>query len=173
MRAELDFYPTPAAATRVLIARFSLRGRLVLEPCAGACDMAREFDRVITADVDQRRAVDYYADARVLRYEMIPGGGEIDWTATNPPFNVATPIVRNFAEQGRPCAFLLRLSWVEPCDDRGEWLAKNPPAGMLVLPRLSFTGDRRTDSVTAAWMVWNVPPFGVEVIDKCSLYSYL
>jgi hypothetical protein len=26
---------------------------------------------------------------------------------------------------------------------------------MLILPRISFTGDGKTDSVTVAWVIWD------------------
>jgi hypothetical protein len=50
---------------------------------------------------------------------------------------------------------LLRLSFLEPTRERGPWLAANPPDLVIVLPRISFTGDGKTDSVTCAWMIWD------------------
>ena len=38
--------------------------------------------------------------------------------------------------------------------DRGAWLNEHPPTTLIVLPRISFTGNGKTDSVTCAWMVW-------------------
>jgi hypothetical protein len=35
-----------------------------------------------------------------------------------------------------------------------RWLAEHPPTKLIVLPRISFTGDGKTDSVTCAWYVW-------------------
>jgi hypothetical protein len=49
----------------------------------------------------------------------------------------------------------LRLSYLEPVRNRGAWLAAHPPTGLIVLPRISFTGDGQTDTVTCAWMVWD------------------
>jgi len=54
-------------------------------------------------------------------------------------------------------AMLLRLSFLEPTakvNPRGPWLAECPPSRLIVLPRCSYTGDGRTDSVTTAWMIW-------------------
>ena len=63
-------------------------------------------------------------------------------------------------------AFLLRLSFLEPTLTRREFLRANPPKRVIVLPRISFTGDGRTDSVTCAWLIWTTGPSdsqGVEV----------
>jgi hypothetical protein len=49
---------------------------------------------------------------------------------------------------------LLRLSYLEPCNNRAEFLSVNPPS-LIVLPRISFTGDGKTDNVTCAWFVWD------------------
>jgi hypothetical protein len=49
---------------------------------------------------------------------------------------------------------LLRLSFLEPTDQRGDWLAENPPDMQIVLPRWSYKENGKTDSVTTAWMVW-------------------
>jgi hypothetical protein len=49
---------------------------------------------------------------------------------------------------------LLRLSFLEPTFERQDLLIDNPPDAMIVLPRYSFTGDGKSDSVTCAWMVW-------------------
>ncbi len=51
-------------------------------------------------------------------------------------------------------AFLLRLSYLEPCWDRADWLVQHPVSKLIVLPRISFTGDHKTDSVTCGWFVW-------------------
>ena len=41
------------------------------------------------------------------------------------------------------------------CEGRGAWLAAYPPTTLIVLPRISFTGDGNTDSATCAWFVWD------------------
>ena len=79
----------------------------------------------------------------------------IDWVITNPPFNLAYPmLLKSLLNVRVGVAFLLRLSFVEPTNERGDWLEKNPPTGRITLPRYSFTGDGRSDSVTAEWMIW-------------------
>lgn len=166
-RRKHDFYPTPGWATEALFEycpQFFLASAAV-EPCAGdgaISDVLRKhFADLKTSDIDPLRKVDNICDASTL--EVDPDIAVI----TNPPFNQALTIVRNFVEQGNICAFLLRLSFLEPTEARGNWLHRNSPSGLIVLPRISFTGDGKTDSVTCAWMVWNmVSPFGVIVHPK-------
>lgn len=166
-RRKHDFYPTPTWATEHLLKCCPDLYRLsngAIEPCAGDGDIAKYlypfFDYVHTLDIDPTRKVDKIFDAR----ELVVSSDET--VITNPPFNQAIEIVKNFVQSGARSAFLLRLSFLEPTEARGEWLAENPPAGLIILPRISFTGDGKTDSVTCAWMVWNIQPFGVIVILK-------
>lgn len=168
MRRKNDFYPTPDWATSELLKRVSIRGN-VFECCVGdgAIAKALEGERTFlyTGDIDPQwkpmvcgdaleRTFWRDAEARVnADYgDLEPG---IDWVVTNPPFNVAAQIVPaafNHAHKG--IAMLLRLSYLEPVEDRGAWLNQHPPTDLIVLPRISFTGNGKTDSVTCAWMVW-------------------
>lgn len=168
-RRQNDFYPTPGWATKVLLnsqPALYLKSICAVEPCAGDGAITAEllpfFECLQTSDIDPTRNVGSIGDARTLRVRPK------DTVITNPPFNQAIEIVRNFVEQRAMCAFLLRLSFLEPTEARGNWLAKNPPAGLIILPRISFTGDGKTDSVTCAWMVWNVDNFGVLVHPKAT-----
>ena len=74
---------------------------------------------------------------------------------SNPPFGAAPRIVPLAVEHAvAGVAMLLRLSYLEPCENRSQWLSEHPPTRLIVLPRISFTGDGRTDSVTCGWFVW-------------------
>lgn len=182
-RRENDFYPTPARATEVLLeyvpelAYRSIAG--FFEPCAGDGAIARVLEEackttkvgeVVAADIDAAQTYPkYLCDARTVKvlrrlkrhYTVI----------TNPPFNQAHEIVSNFVDQKLVCAFLLRLSFLEPTEKRGPWLAEHPPDRVIVLPRISFTGDSKTDSVTCAWMCWNVEPAPLAVVPKSKFYK--
>jgi hypothetical protein len=80
---------------------------------------------------------------------------DIDWVVSNPPFTCCTPIIVGaFRVARKGVAMLLRLSYLEPCNDRAEFLAAHPPS-LIVLPRISFTGDGKSDNVTCAWFVWD------------------
>jgi hypothetical protein len=167
VRRANDFYPTPEWATLELLKHVSIRGT-VFECCVGDGAIARPLatDRsfVYTGDIDPQWNPQVLGDAndrefwesasRLIEADMdIPG---IDWIVTNPPFNEAStivPIAYNRAEKG--IAMLLRLSFLEPVEARGAWLTEHPPTCLIILPRISFTGDGKTDSVTCAWMVWD------------------
>lgn len=160
MRRKHDFYPTPGWATLELLNRIPISGAL-LEPCVGGGDIADPLEehvvhggasRLRTNDLDQRWVADSHDDAtRAAWWQSL---GPLDWVITNPPFLVADKILPLAVEYARHVAMLLRLSYLEPCNGRGAWLAAYPPTDLIVLPRMSFTGDGKTDSVTCAWMVW-------------------
>jgi hypothetical protein len=158
VRRDLDFYPTPDWATRVLLARIQIGG-CVLEPCVGRGDIAHVVERdarvdcVLTNDIDRQRKAHTHQDATDPAFWRAVSGA-VSWTITNPAFNVAEKILPLALGIGR-MAMLLRLTYLEPCKGRAEWLAVHPPNQLIVLPRMSFTGDGKTDSVTCAWFVWD------------------
>jgi hypothetical protein len=173
MRRALDFYPTPAWATRILLDRCpQIRGR-VLECCCGKGDIsqalaAKDTIRVLTNDIDRRCAADSHADATGPRawQQMNAEIGPFDWVVSNPPFSLApviVPLTLRYAVRG--IAMLLRLSYLEPCHNRQAWLTEHDARGrVLVLPRISFTGDGKTDNVTAAWLIVGEVEHGWEVV---------
>lgn len=167
-RRKLDFYETGSAQVQALLDRVLL-GSHILEPCVGngviSLPLERAGLKVRTADIDPERPAQTHGDARSLQAHVFTHLGPArvvfrEDVVTNPPFNVALPIVQNFVEQGCRCAFLLRLSFLEPTagtrrhPGRAAFLSRHPPSGIIVLPRYSFTGDGKTDSVTCAWMLW-------------------
>lgn len=154
MRRENDFYPTPRWATEVLLARVPISG-VVLEPCVGRGDMAAVLANVpgvILHTNDVCHEAMTHEDATNARWwaTLAP-----DWVVTNPPFVLAEQIVPLAVRHALfGVAMLLRLTFLEPTLGRGRWLHAHPPTRLIVLPRLSFTGDGKTDSVTCAWFVW-------------------
>jgi hypothetical protein len=162
MRRKNDFYPTPAWATQELLNRVLIQGR-VFECCVGDGAMSSVLEKepgisVFTNDIDKERAADLHGDA--AEFDFWEGvdisAGKYDWVVTNPPFNQAMEILANahkYAQVG--IAMFLRLSFLEPTKDRMDFLNKYPPDRLIVLPRISFTGDGKNDSVTCAWMVWD------------------
>jgi len=156
MRRENDFYPTPTWATAHLIRLASPQGS-ILEPCAGEGHIANALRRgafnVTTNDLDPKMPTDWHLDALGddFRRQFRP-----DWIISNPPFSLADQLVPQWIEMAEwGVAMLLRLSWLEPTKARGLFLEHNPPTTLIVLPRISFTGDGHTDSVTTAWFVWD------------------
>lgn len=167
-RRHLDFYETNDAAVEALYNHY-LRyyfGReiRIYEPCVGAGAITnalakRGFGGFVTNDIGPAHAADFHEDAATF-VPKVP----FDLVISNPPFNRAFEILKNLRACGYPVAFLLRLTFLEPTKARGAWLRDNPPDGMIVLPRYSFTGDGKVDSVTCAWMVWGSDAdFGIEL----------
>lgn len=159
-RRANDWYPTPSWATEMLLARIDLRGE-VLEPCSGdgaisnvLSDEDSPADLVYRNDLDTKWEAEFHGDAACSAWWKTHGR-QWDWVVSNPPFNVAHKIVPlAFEHAFDGVAMLLRLSYLEPCAGRGRWLVEHPPSKLIVLPRISFTGDGKTDSVTCAWYVW-------------------
>ena len=156
MRRELDAYLTPWWVTDVLLERVSVFGH-VCEPCAGMGDivgpvaLAPRVTQVSTNDLDPHYDTATHLDATDLAFWR---DQSFDWVVTNPPFLVADKIIPLAVAHAGNVAMLLRLTYLEPCEGRATWLAQHPPSHLIVLPRISFTGDGKTDSVTCAWMVW-------------------
>lgn len=177
-RRDDDFYATPAWMTRALLRRCPLvDGGRICEPCVGDGGILHELPPdcdTLTNDLVARPPVvpEFLLDARRPEsWAAFRKTGPIGVVLTNPPFNSAFDIVRAawpYAE--RAVVLLLRLSWLEPTEDRGPWLEQYPPTRLIVMPRWDFRGNGDTDSVTAAWMVWaRSPGFcvpGIEIVGR-------
>lgn len=168
MRNELDQYPTPVWQIDALTRRIGIDG-IVFEPCAGdgaIVDRLTSKDRVVWSnDIDEKyEGLDYHKDASLpFLWSATP---PMCWSVTNPPFNLALPILQQALKASEiGVAFLLRLSFLEPTKDsyrkqkkifgRQAFLVANPPSKLIVLPRCKYeAGSAGTDSVTTAWMVW-------------------
>lgn len=173
-RDHLDRYYTPAEALRPLITTLGLDGprRLrLLEPCAGAGAISNPLralgHEVTTADVDPSVSVDHYRSALDWTREELT---TFDAVITNPPYATrevhCAQLVRHWLEHGAALvACLMRLSFLEPCQakpgkkakpgDRADLLTGRwTPAHVLVLPRVSYTGDGNTDNMTSCWVIW-------------------
>lgn len=157
-RSTFDYYPTPAWMTRSLLAaHVSIAGATVLEPCAGDGAIVRVLEqeagcRVLTNDIDPRHPSQSHHDATDAAYwAALP---YVEWVITNPPFNVAFPILQHAVRVAQiGVALLLRKTFLEPTDERGPWLAEHPPARLIGQPRYSFRG-KGSDSVSCDWCLW-------------------
>ena len=155
-RRKNDFYPTPEWVTRKLLDAVCVGGS-VIEPCSGQGHMIRVLKehplvrKMTTNDVDPSMSADLHLDAR---NPELYKRKQFTWLVTNPPFSQAFEILRTAHQFVPNIAMLCRLSFLEPTLKRGEWFSEHPLSQLIVLPRCSFTGDKKTDSVTCAWMVW-------------------
>lgn len=155
-----DAYMSAAGFVRPILPLLA-PGSTVIECCAGACDLVgplREAGHtVITADVDPACAVDHHLDmTEAASWAKL---AEPDWVISNLPFSRALAILRHAVERARVgVAVILRLTFLEPTTEgpeaRADWLEAHPLTKQIVLPRYSFTGDGKVDSVTCAWMIW-------------------
>lgn len=165
-RVAFDFYETPPWQTQALLRRVQIAGR-VLECCAGDWSLANQLKGcdVYTNDVDPMRAADFHMDAsQAPNWQNFP---VVDWVVTNPPFNKAFPILKNALKHARfGVVMLLRISFLEPTEERTEFLSDAPPQQQIVLPRWSYKQNGATDSVTTAWYVWRKAHRAVEIVGR-------
>ena len=162
MRRANDLYCTQDAQVRALLQRVEIAG-IIYEPCVGHGDIAARFPARVTNDIDRGLPADTHLDATHADAWRI----QCDWVVTNPPFSTAPqilPLAMATASVG--VAFLLRLSFLEPVKNRGDWLAAHadqmPHLIPFGQPRPSYRiGERRPDgrkyngdTVTTAWFVW-------------------
>ena len=178
-RLDLDRYWTPAGYLGPLLARHTIRGR-VLEPSAGEGAIVKALIRhgVPAASIVTRDLVPG-PHVQVARNMTDPAAwaeiGPVEWVVMNPPFYAAESFVEQalgIARQG--VIWLARLSYVEPTVERAPHLLRTPPERILVLPRHKFRTDRKsTDSVTCAWFMRGpaIRP-GVEVVGRDEFWRY-
>lgn len=172
----MDAYFTAPWMTKALLAHVPEIAGLVLEPCAGDLSIAQELAlapgvTILTNDIDAQRTVDYTYDASLAT----PLWNDIryDWIVTNPPYTNPLPLAilqRAYENCRHGVALMLRLSFLEPTSHkfpRGPYLGEYPPHRMLVMPRYSFTGNGKSDSMTTAWMIWSKHPLSGPPIICC------
>lgn len=168
-RHELDAYDTPKWATRALCHHLGerLRGP-VWECCAGAgaiVDVVAQHpgvSQVWATDVAPRR--DDVEQLDFLSARSVYGG----WIVSNPPYVTrtglqASDIVRHAIAHTLPVrvAMLLRLAFVEPCEDRTDLLGVigragfSAPTDYIVLPRVNYIGAPSGNNQTSVWYVWD------------------
>jgi hypothetical protein len=160
-RRKNDFYPTLKSDSIIAPIKSLVLDDLVLEPCVGKNDIGRHFKNVITVDKYHYSGynADYYLDMTLESSWEFLSPLSFDWVVTNPPYKYASqilPLAFKYARKG--AIFLLRLSYLEPCSDRAEWLKKHKGnlSDLIVLnPRIRFCDDHKgTDNVASAWFVW-------------------
>jgi len=162
-RYDFDRYDSPHWFITHLPNYIKLKG-IVGEPCKGSGNISNllpYFDRVRyhwTNDLDPSVDADFNLDAANPKsWEQLP---EADWIITNPPFNAALPILKNSLNHARlGVVFFLRLSFVEPTEERGQWLFENPRNLDLIYSRFKFRKDKNgrdwaSDSVPMMAMIW-------------------
>ncbi|WP_341531817.1 hypothetical protein WKK05_38075 (plasmid) [Nostoc sp. UHCC 0302] len=172
-RHLLNFYESPSWFTTELLRHVPLSG-VIGEPCvghgampaAGAYAIASllrvwpHTTNIWTNDIDPNKQANYHLDATLSEsWDDFPA---CDWICTNPPYSeFASPIIKNAYQKARigVAAFLL-TSFLEPCDDRADFLQQHPPSLVIIMPRFCFRKDKRgtrwaTDNITISCFVWD------------------
>ncbi|WP_341531498.1 hypothetical protein WKK05_35985 (plasmid) [Nostoc sp. UHCC 0302] len=164
-RHPLNFYESPSWFTTELLRHVPLSG-VIGEPCVGMGAIASllsawpDTERIWTNDIDPNKEAHFNLDATLSQsWEKFP---ESDFIVTNPPYSdLVAPIIKNAYRKARVgvAAFLL-TSFLEPCDDRADFLQQHPPSLVIIMPRFCFRKDKKgtrwaTDNITISCFVWD------------------
>lgn len=162
-RVEHDYYPTPEPITEALLKFVDIKGQ-VFDCCDGTSSISKFFYGSITNELypQPRHQPDYQGDASdEALWNQVDEEGGIDWVVTNPPYGLELPvqILAHAVQHARVgVAMLLRISFLEPCRDRSEWMTANADQLRYVIPvnpRPQFRADiKGGDCFTVAWFVW-------------------
>lgn len=171
-RVEHDYYPTPFRITEILASKIGHLvepGSYILDPCAGHGAILGVLEELldchgISNEPNPKELCPmYFFDATVKEsWERLAFNHRLDWIVTNPPYdkNRILPIMQhsmNYCQKG--LAALVRLSWLEPCRDRAEFLQSNSDRLRYLIPvspRPRFRADTSgSDNVTSCWLVWD------------------
>lgn len=169
---SLDFFPTPAWATRALMEYIITDPRLwtkrVLEPSCGAGHMSEPLKEYF-GEVDSADIHDYgygkTANFLTSEYQAM----WYSYVITNPPFNLAEEFIAKaltVATEG--VAMLARTSFIETVGRYNRLFSNNAPhiIGQFVerVPMVKGRVDRKASTATSyCWLVWypdNVPNYG-------------
>lgn len=157
-REKDDFYPTPPAGTRALLAVEKFTGP-IWEPACGEGDMSRVLEQagydVISTDLVNRG----YGETRVdFLMEHHPRAPNI---VTNPPFKLAEQFTRHaLSLTTGKVAMLARLAWLEG-QARRDLFEQTPLARVWIFAgRLGFDRAKLADKgkggmIAFAWFVWD------------------
>lgn len=177
MRRRHDFYETAPWQVDALVDFLPELHGAIWCPCVGDGSLLRQL-RVrrpglgpfVTSDIDPSRQADYHGDATSTAHwqRMLAEQGRPDWIVDNPPFHVAIDVaMQAYAAARAGVVLMARVSFPEgtkairhqgrACTPRGPWLSTHPRIKQIALERYSFTGNRKSDSVTTEWLVWAKP----------------
>ena len=172
VRRRLDAYYSPTSVANWLLENQEVgisTTDTILECSSGTEAIAQPLRKarhwVITNDIDSLLGADYACDiTNADHWKHLP---TLDWIITNPPFNVlneALPLMFNNCNKG--LALFVRKSISEPTFNRQDWLKQHEKhlAQIIFCPRVSFTGDGKTDKVACDWYIWTR-----EVADGCKI----
>ncbi len=155
---SLDYFPTPAWATRALCEWLDVKGKTCWEPAAGEGHMVRplqeHFASVYGSDVH-----DYGAGFDVVDF-LQPSTLSPDWIISNPPFALAEQFVKAATHRAKEgVAMLVRTSFLEGVG-RFERIYNVTPPDIVFqfaerVPMVKGRVDRTASTATSyCWLVW-------------------
>lgn len=168
-RHATDYYITPQECIKQFLTEFKkdnpdiAQTKLWLDPCAGGDDnnamsypavIYREFDtiNIKTLDIREDSRAEIKADYLTHKLEYKP-----NVVITNPPFYLAKEIIQKALNDVADNGFvimLLRLNFFGS-KERKQFLQDNMPVATYVHSRrMSFTADKKTDSIEYMHAVW-------------------
>ena len=154
-RVKNDYYPSPDKLIRAWLATDTLLSTrdTILECCDGKgaiSNMLRDSGHIVES-TDITDGAGYDATTDEYWVDRSP-----DWVITNPPFNVATPIITHaLAACKMGVIMILRASYLEPCKDRRHLLDNRISQVSYVNPRPRFRADTKgSDSSTVVFITW-------------------
>lgn len=182
IRHESDFYETPEYCVIAFLhklRKLSIHTNVlipenVLEPCAGHGAIIRAFDKyrstVLGAPPPQWTAIEIREEAQkhlepwnigrdrayiqdFLTWKPL-NGERFDLCITNPPFDLALPIIEHAMTMADIVAMLLRVNFVGS-QKRSEWHRDHPSDLGVLDCRPSFKEDGSTDSIEYGWFIWD------------------
>lgn|SRR3990172_10307145 len=152
----VDKFYTPEKAVNILLKYISIEGS-IFEPCCGngaiSNQLETSYSTVETNDIDPEIKSDYKFDASK---EWCWSSKIWDWIITNPPDTYAAKILKySYHHTRHGIAFNLPINFLEPCEDRKDFLFLFPISHLIVMPRMSYLENNRKDRKTRAWFVWD------------------
>lgn len=164
---SLDYFPTPAWATRALCEYIrqldpNLSVKRVWEPACGEGHMLRPlseyFELVYGSDVAP------YGFGAVRDF-LFPGDEPaFDWIITNPPFRLAERFVHTAIDRATEgVAVLVRSAFLEGIGRYSELFSRRKPSAILQFTeRVAMVKGRVDESASSAtsysWIVWRCRP---------------
>lgn len=180
-----DKYYTPEWPVRLLLDQWEsvTPADTIAEPCCGRGDVAMTgvkagYEDWILGDLRPDDNIDRWwpalqVDATLpcARQHYLDSGCSA--VITNPPYSAETGTAGEVLEAivgwGLPTAALLRISWLEPCQDRvWAWLSGGTlrPSQVMILPRVEYTWPEGADKedgnpATSVWVIWEPEAAGL------------
>ena len=170
-RHKSDYYVTPVDEISKFFKAFEKvnqnwsKGKLILDPCAGGDNLHDMSYPAMLKKVGVLNNNIYTVDVRMdSRAENIRDNYlDLDFTnmfdvvITNPPFNLALPIIKkalNDTKRGGWVIMLQRLNFLGSIKRKLFWDNHKPWYIFVHHKRMSFTDNGNTDSIEYAHFVW-------------------